>query len=352
MTRSRTHSRTPSFARAAAALAAAALLGAADPAAAQATKIKIADSFPVGHYLPKYFTTPMMERLKANPAAKGFEFEYYPAEQMGKAKDFLSLTQSGLIDIAYVAPGFVSDKMPASVVSELPLPFQGSCQATLAYFNLAKPGGLLDKKEFAPNGVRLVFTIVLPPYQVITRKPFASLKEIEGMKIRASGSAKELLLKKLKAVPVLMPTPEVYESLSRGTIDGVLFPFNSLAPYEIDKLSKTGTIGSNFGSFVANWVISEKRFQSLPAPLQKDLMAIGEELTKSVCRQVEKDEAGDIEKTKSVGVKLTPLAKADQDALEAAAHEVATEWAQNLDRRGKGGTEVLNAFKAGLAANK
>jgi TRAP-type C4-dicarboxylate transport system substrate-binding protein len=196
--------------------------------------------------------------------------------------------------------------------------------------------------------VRLLFTIVLPPYQVITRKPFASLKDVEGMKIRASGSAKELLLKKLKAVPVLMPTPEVYESLSRGTIDGVLFPFNSLAPYEIDKLSKTGTIGSNFGSFVANWVISEKRFQSLPPAVQKDLMTMGEELTKSVCKQVEKDEAGDIEKTKAAGVKLTPLAKADQDALALAAGEVSTEWAQTLDRRGKTGTEVLNALKAGM----
>ena len=233
------------------ALAAAALCAAG--AATAQTKIKIADSFPVGHYLPKYFTTPMMERLKADPAAKGIEFEYYPAEQLGKAKDLLSLTQSGLVDIAYVGPGFVSDKMPLSVVPELPLPYTGSCQATMAYWNLAKHGGLLDKKDFAPNGVRLLFTIVLPPYQVITRKPFASLSDLDGMKIRASGSAKELLLKKLKAVPVLMPTPEVYESLSRGTIDGVLFPFNSLAPYGLDKLSKTGTIGSNFGSFVANW---------------------------------------------------------------------------------------------------
>lgn len=317
-------------------------------ASAQTAKIKIADSFPVGHYLPKYFTMPMIERLKANPAAKGLEFEYYPAEQMGKAKDFLSLTQSGVIDIAYVAPGFVSDKMPLSVVPELPLPYTGSCQATLAYFNMARPGTMLDKTEFAPNGVRLLFTIVLPPYQVITRKPFASLKEVEGMKIRASGSAKELLLKKLKAVPVLMPTPEVYESLSRGTIDGVLFPFNSLAPYEIDKLSKTGTIGSNFGSFVANWVISEKRFQSLPPAVQKDLTAMGEEFTRSVCKQVENDEAGDIAKTRAAGVKLTPLSKADQDALERAAREVSTEWAQTLDRRGKAGTEALNALKAGM----
>lgn len=319
------------------------------PAFAQApVKIKIADSFPVGHYLPKYITTPMIERLKALPEAKGFEFEYYPAEQMGKAKDFLSLVQTGVIDIAYVAPGFVSDKMPLSVVSELPLPFTGSCQGTLAYWNLAKPGGLIAKKEFEPNGVRLLFTIVLPPYQVITRKPFTSLKEIEGMKIRASGSAKELLLKKLKAVPVLMPTPEVYESLSRGTIDGVLFPFNSLAPYDIHKLSKTGTIGENFGTFVANWVISEKRFQALPAAVQTELTKMGDELTRSACAQVEKDEAGDIEKVKTAGVKLTPLSAPEKASLHKLSEEVSNDWAANLDKRGKSGTEVLNAFKAGL----
>ena len=312
------------------------------------TKIKIADSFPVGHYLPKYVTTPMMERLKALPAAKGIEFEYYPAEQMGKAKDFLSLVQSGVIDIAYVAPGFVSDKMPLSVVSELPLDFSGSCQATMAYWNLAKPGGLLAKKEFEPNGIRLLFTVVLPPYQVITRKPFATLKDIEGMKIRASGSAKELVLKKLKATPVLMPTPEVYESLSRGTIDGVLFPFNSLAPYDIHKLSKTGTIGENFGTFVANWVISEKRFAALPAGVQQELTAMGEQITKSTCAQVEKDEAGDIEKVKAAGVKLFALPAADKAAVQAVMQDVAKDWADNLDKRGKAGTEILNAFKAGL----
>ena len=334
------------FAKTALALAAVVSIGAAQ--AQTTTKIKIADSFPVGHYLPKYITTPMMEKLKANPAAKGIEFEYYPAEQMGKAKDFLSLVQSGVIDIAYVAPGFVSDKMPLSVVSELPLEFSGSCQGTMAYWNLAKPGGLLDKKEFAPNGVRLLFTIVLPPYQIITRKPFSNLKEIEGMKIRASGSAKELVLKKLKAIPVLMPTPDVYESLSRGTIDGVLFPFNSLAPYEIHKLSKTGTIGENFGTFVANWVISEKRFQSLPPAVQQDLTAMGEQLTKAACTQVEKDEAGDIEKVKAAGVKLTPLSAADHATVATVMQDVAKDWADTLDKRGKSGTEVLNAFKAGL----
>jgi TRAP-type C4-dicarboxylate transport system substrate-binding protein len=324
-----------------AALCTAAVAGAS---AQSPIKLKIADSFPVGHYLPKYMILPMIEKMKA----KGVEFEYYPAEQMGKAKDFLALTQSGVVDISYVAPGFVSDKMPLSVVTELPLEFTGSCKATLAYWNLAKPGGLLAKKEFEPNGVRLLFTIVLPPYQIVTRKPFASLKDIEGMKIRASGSAKELVIKKLKATPVLMPTPDVYESLSRGTIDGVLFPFNSLRPYDIDKLSKTSTIGENFGTFVANYVISEKRFQSLPPAIQKELTDMGEATARSTCASVEQDEAGDIEKVKQVGVKLITLTPADKATVAAAMHDVAKDWADNLDKRGKAGTEVLNAFKAGL----
>ncbi|ODV09044.1 MAG: hypothetical protein ABT20_11590 [Rubrivivax sp. SCN 70-15] len=327
---------------------AAGLLCASGGVLAQTAKIKIADSFPVGHYLPKYFTIPMMERLKASPSAKGFQFEYYPAEQMGKAKDLLSLTQSGVIDIAYVAPAFVSDKLPLSVVPELPLPYTGSCTATRAYWNLVKPGGMLDKKEFAPNGARVLFTIVLPSYQVFTRKTFSSLKDLDGMRIRTSGSAKELLLRKLNAVPVLMPSPEVYESLSRGTIDGVLFPFNSMAPYDLDKLSKTGTIGENFGSFVASWVISEKRFQSLPPALQAELTAIGDESIGKVCQQVERDEADDIEKLKSQGVKLIPLSPADHATLANASREVATEWAQNLDRRGKSGSDALSALKSGL----
>ena len=75
---------------------------------------------------------------------------------------------------------------------------------------------------------------------------------------------------------------------------------------------------------------------------------MGDELVKSVCAQVEKDEAGDIEKIKAAGVKLTPMSAADKQQLHAVSAEVAKDWAETLDRRGKQGTATLNAFKAGL----
>lgn len=311
-------------------------------------KLKIADSFPVGHYIPEYSVKPLMERIKSKPAL-GIEFEYYPGEQMGKSKDMLSLAQSGVIDIAYVAPAFVTDKMPLSAVAELPLNFSGSCQGTLAYWNLAKPGGLIAKKEFEPNGVRLLFTVVLPPYQFQTRKAFTSIKEMEGLKIRTTGAAKELALKKLKTIPIQIPTPDVYEALSRGTIDGMLFPFNSLPPYELQKITKFSTLGENFGSFVANYVISEKKWKTLPPAVQTELAALGEELTRKSCEQVERDEARDIEKVKQAGMAMVTLSAADKTFLKSTMASVAKDWSTNLDKRGKAGSEVLSAFEAALA---
>lgn len=323
-----------------------AALTASHGVSAQTIKIKIADSFPVSHYIPEYTVKPLMERFKAK--GLGVEFEYYPAEQMGKSKDMLALAQNGVVDIAYVAPAFVTDKMPLSVVAELPLNFTGSCKGTLAYWNLAKPGGLISKKDFEPNGVRLLFTLVLPPYQLVTKKPFTTLKEIEGQKIRTTGSAKELALKKIKTIPIQIPTPDVYEALSRGTIDGMLFPFNSLPPYELHKISKYSTVGENFGSFVANYLISEKKWATLPSPVQRELTALGEELARSACSKVEKDEARDIEIAQKAGVKLVTLSAADKLTVSQAMGSVAKEWAQNLDRRGRAGTEALTAFEAGL----
>ncbi|HMM70849.1 MAG TPA: TRAP transporter substrate-binding protein DctP, partial [Rhodocyclaceae bacterium] len=220
--------------------------------------LRVADSFPQGHYLSRYATKPWMEQVTA--LTKGqVQFEHYPAEQLGKAKDLLSLTINGVTDIGYVGPSYVSDKMPLSAVAQLPGSFSTSCEGTLAYWKIARDG-VLAQKEFAPNGVRLLFTVVLAPYQVgTTKQKIEGMKSIEGLKIRSTGGALDVVVRKMKAVPVNIPAPEVYEAMSRGTVDGGVLPFSSLFPYELHKLLKYSTVGENLGSFVANYVISESR---------------------------------------------------------------------------------------------
>src|SRR4051794_14791094 len=108
-------------------IASTALARAADP-----ITLRVADSFPKGHFIVKLILEPWMEEVKKRTNG-AVAFEHYPAQQLGKAADMLKLTQTGVADIGYVAPGYVSDKMPVSEVAMLPGGFAHSCQGTLAY---------------------------------------------------------------------------------------------------------------------------------------------------------------------------------------------------------------------------
>mgnify|MGYP001240532042 CR=1 FL=1 len=334
---------------AAACTCALATLAAAPAANAEPIKLRVADSFPTTHWVSVNITRHMMDRV-TEMTNKAVEFEYYPAEQLGKAKDLLSLANSGVADISYVAPAFVGEKMPLSVVGELPLPTNSgsSCPLTMAYWKIAQPGGILDKREFAPNGVRLPFTIGLPPYQITTKPKFAGLKEISGMKVRTTGAPKELALRKLGAVPVQIPSPEINEAMSRGTVDGALMPIGSIPSYGLDTVVKHFTVGENFGSFVANYVISERKWKTLPSNVQKALQELGPELSKRGCEMADREEEANVKKLQQAGATIVSLNAADKAALKEMQRSVGSAWAEGLDKRGKPGTEILKAFTGAM----
>lgn len=243
-------------------------------AAAQPVKLRVADSFPNGHFIPEVATKVWMEEV-TRASGQAVAFEYFQAEQLGKAKDLLALTVSGVADIGYVATTYVSDKLPLSAVAELPGSFSTACAGTAAYWQLSKEGGLLAAREFSPNSVRALFVLVMPPYDIfLNRAKFDNLKSIEGLKIRPTSGGLELV-RKLKAVPVQIPAPEVYESLSRGTIDGVIFPSSSIYAYNLQGLVKSATTGGGFGTFASAYAISEKRWKALPASVQKAMAGEG-----------------------------------------------------------------------------
>ncbi len=313
---------------------------------AQAIKLRVADSFPAGHYIPEVATKPWMEQVtKATNGA--VTFEHFPAEQLGKAKDLLSLTLSGVTDIGYIAPSYISDKLPLSAVAELPGGFETACAGSAAYWKLARDG-VLAQKEFAPNGVRVLFGFVLPPYQVFLAKAkLEGLKSLEGLKIRPTSGAVELA-RKMKAVPVQIPAPEVYEALSRGTIDGVLFPVSSILSYNLQGLLKYASVGESFGSFVVTYGISERKWKTLPPNVQKAMMDAGEATVKRACAYVDGADAKDMEKLRQQGVTLVKLPESDRKALAEMTRNNGATWADALNKRGKPGTEVFNAFRAAL----
>ena len=309
----------------------------------------------VADYLvPNHLLIEPLVKYWMNAVTKGtggtVEFEYYPSEQLGKAKDMLALALSGVADIAMVNPSYTSDKLPLSGVVELPGGFGTACSGTLALLRLTKQGGVLATKEHLPLGFRPIFMVVLPPYQIILRHKLESMKSFEGEKIQTTGGPKESMLRKVKAVPVRIAGPDVYDSLSRGTIDGAVLPTASILSYKLSESARFITIGENFGSGVGMYGISEGRWKKLPESIQKIMLEAGEAASRNVCAVADKGVAADYEKLKQQGVAVISFPPADHKEIAALAATVGAEWADALDKRGKPGNEVLKAFTEALTA--
>ncbi len=304
--------------------------------------LRVADSFPPTHWVVKYMVKPWME--KVTKATNGLvEFEHYPSEQLGKVKDLLALTLSGVADIAYVNPSYVPEKMPLSTVAELPGVFPQICIGTRAYWSLAKDG-LIYQQELAPNGVRSLFTFSFPLWQLFTRKKFETLKDIENLKMRTAGWVVDLTIRHMKAVPVRMPAPDIYEAVSRGTVDGAIVPISSAAAYKWQDVFRFMTTDLNLGSSILNYVVSEKRWKTFPSNVQKAILDAGEEITQEFCRKMEMEEDGYIAQMLKGNVKVVRLPPADMDQLKVHAGQIAEEWAKSLDSKGKPGSQVLKAY--------
>jgi TRAP-type C4-dicarboxylate transport system substrate-binding protein len=312
-------------------------------------KLKFADWMPVSHYTVKNAAHPFME--KAKELSKGrISFEYFPAEQLGKAKDALTLVQSGVADVVDISPAYITEKFPLSGVAELPAMFGSSCEGTNAYAKLVQPGGALAKNEFLPNGVHVLVSVAYAPYKVLTsNRKVETLKDFSGLKLRTAGGAMDMTATALNAVSVRLPGPDILPSLTRGTLDGTLAPLQSVKVFDLQTALKYMTTDVSLGSFITVYAISDRAWRRLPADLRDVLTAAGQHATKTHCEYVDTQEPKVIAELEKDGVKPNKMGPGQLKAMEEALTKVQAEWAATLDKRGRPGTAVLTQFRAALS---
>jgi TRAP-type C4-dicarboxylate transport system substrate-binding protein len=241
----------------------------------------------------------------------------------------------------------VSEKLPLSGIVELPALFQSSCVGTAAFWSAAGEGGILATSEYGPQKVRVLFGAMLAPYQLLMREvPIENLDQLKGAKIRTGGGTQDILINKLGAVPVRIPGPEIYESLSRGTADGVILPLASVFSYDLQKLLKYSTLSSGFGTTVTAYMIGEDRWNQLPADVQQIMLETGREASMALCAYIDDQTEKLVGRLEEAGVSIVSLPEAEQARMDAILSQTAGEWAVNLDGRGLPATPLLDAMVA------
>ena len=335
--------------RTTAVLAASLLLGLSTGVRAETVTLRVADWMPETHHIAGIGGKAFMDKAR-ELGGERLKFQYFPAEQLGKAKDTLQLAQTGVADIVNIAPAYITDKFPLSGVAELPGIYEGACRGTYALQQLTSPGGSLYENEFKPNRVRVLFTAAIGAYRVMTAdKEVKTRDDFKGLKLRTAGGPMDQTAASLGAVSIRMAGPDVLVSLSRGTLDGVFWPIQSVQPWGLQNDLKYWTSNVGVGSFVAYYAISERKWQQLPKDIQDILKEAGDYATKLHCEYVDDNEAKEIAALQEIGIQPVALPDDDAAAVQSDYDDIYRSWAESLEKRRRPGETILKDFQDAVA---
>ena len=313
---------------------------------AESITLKFADWQVLSAFTTKVGAKPFIEKI-TELSSGNIKIEYFPAEQLGKGSEMLTLLETGVADIANIAPAYISDRFPLSGVSELPGMVVDSCASSNALYELSQPGGILYENEYKNNNVRLIFAANLGPYRILTTKQkIESLQNLKGLNIRTAGGAMDITTTLLGANSIRMQGSDVLPSLTRGTLDGVLWGLPSIVDWSLEKQLHYMTPNLSMGSFVVTYCISEKSWQKLSKDQQNILIKAGKYATISHCDYVKNAEANAlVDLQKKYGIQPTLLQKVDLDKANEVFVTVFKQWGDNFDSKGKPGSKVLELFR-------
>ena len=323
-------------------LAAVAALTLALPASAQT--YKVTHVFSAKHWMYTEGIKTFVDTVKEMSGGK-IDFEVYHAAQLGKESTVV--IGSGLADFGVINPSYEVEKLALSSVAELPGFHENACQGGRRHMALSGEDGILQKEEYSKLGIRVVYTQVLPPYTVQTNtRVVESVADMAGIKLRANGSMAKAVAA-LGGVPMQVTSPEFYDALKRGVVDGGMWPVGSTRQVGLEDVLNHEVDGPPMGGGVAIFVINEKLWQSFDKATQDMIMAAGAKTTDYMCHWLDDKDASERAAMVAAGtLQVHKLSDEERAKWSAATAHVADEWVAEMNSKGRPGTAVYEAQQA------
>ncbi len=304
-------------------------------------KLKMADFFPIGHI--SYKNSLVFIKWVQEATHEKVKIEYYPAEQLGKLKDLLHLCGQGVADIAFVPPSFYAGTLPLNTVLQLPY-WTTALEGARVYRRLAAVCPELSQ-ELMRYSVRPLVVTSISQYDVGTvKKPVRSPADLKNLKLKTSGGLFDKIAKQYGIIPVVVPSPEIYEATQRGIIDGNILSFPSVKGYRVNELEKYHTFGLRMGGYPSLWIINEKKWQKIPLDLQKALMKVAEEFSDYSANSWDEEQLSLVQQFEKEGMVIYRVPREDRAKWEAPLKGIEDIWVQDTEKRGLPAKKIFQQF--------
>jgi TRAP-type C4-dicarboxylate transport system substrate-binding protein len=327
----------------------AALAALAVPAAAQDKpfNLKLSHWVPATHPLQK-----AMEEWGASveKASNGtIKSTVYPAQQLGKAPDHYDMTRDGIVDFAYINPGYQPGRFPIVSAGELPFlvgEAHGGIRAIDAWYRKYAAAEM--------KGVKLCFSFILDPLRMHSRsKKVVVPGDIKGMKIRPAQATMAAWVTQLGGTNVTSSPSEIREILDKGVADATTTPYGSVLLFGIDKVTKYH-LDLPLATTTFQWIMNPSVYEAMSASQKK---VIDDHCTNDWAARFAGPwadfEAAGINKLRELpGHEIVSVTPDQLKEWKASGEPVYKSWADGVRKAGGDPDVVLKELQAALAQYK
>lgn len=204
------------FALLAGLLAGAAVMGGAPAKAEEPIRLRVVGGLAdVSPYLR--YEQPFWRERIASATNGRITAEIAPFDRSGiRGQEMLSLLRLGVVSFGTALLAVVSTEEPEIKAIDLPAvnPDIGALQRSVAAFRGHLAETLRERYE-----VELLGVYTYPAQVVFCRRPFSSLSDLAGRRIRTSSVGQSEMFKALGATPVLIPFAEIVSAIKSGVVE-------------------------------------------------------------------------------------------------------------------------------------
>lgn len=273
------------------------------------------------------------------------KIDIFPAQQLGKAPDHYDMATQGIVDLAWVNPGYTAGRFPIYALTEIPFMVDDSVNGAKAIHEWYLENGAASEM----SDVKICFIHPHAPGALHSKENITHPDGIKGKNIRPAHATMARFVSLLGGGPVQVPAPEVREALSKGTAEAVTFPWG--AQYDF-KLTGEVPVHLDMPFYISSQVLVMNK-GSYDGLSDANKAVIDEHCSPEWSGKVSQGwadndaEARERLMADSAQTFNTPT-EAEVAAWRAAAQPLFDEWKAAVTAKGGDADAILDAYKAAL----